>query len=148
MEYVRMFSSLSMLGRTLLTLVVEAFPDVSLQLSGSRLNALQRKRLINDWRTRGKSKEEEGERRVTYSFSRGKVICDSWRDRTGPGVCWLSPAVFLIMNIREEKKKGKGKKGGRKYDGKKKKNMTKRRGGGQRKIPVSELEGVEYRKRP
>lgn len=31
---------------------------------------------------------------------------------------------------------------------KKKKNMTDRRGGGQRKIPVSELRGVEYRKRP
>lgn len=45
---------------------------------------------------------------MTHSFRRGEVICDSWRDRTGPGVCALSPAAFLIMNIREEKKEREG----------------------------------------
>lgn len=76
----------------------EAFPGVSSQLSGSRLNAPQKPRLMcgsKSWKKLGGEEQEERERggRLTCSLSTGKVIYDSWRDRTGCQVC----VNFLLL---------------------------------------------------
>lgn len=76
----------------------EAFPGVSSQLSGSRLNAPQKGRLIcglKSWKKLGgeEREERERERRLTCSLGTGEVIYDSWRDGTGCQVC----VNFLLL---------------------------------------------------
>lgn len=53
-----------------------------------------------------RSVEQIKDRGVTsLSLDRsGKVICNSWNDTSGPGVCQFSPAAFVIMNITEGEK--------------------------------------------
>lgn len=90
----------------------EAFPGVSSQLSGSWLNAPQKRRLmcgLKSWKNLDGEEQEESERggRLTCSLSTGKVIYDSWRDGTGCQVC-VNFLLLLFFQLWPSERKSRG----------------------------------------